>query len=64
MSSHDVYTVTELAKRWRCSRRTVVEKIHSGEIGAFRIGKRCYRIAATEVERIEKTRIDAEQSAQ
>lgn len=50
-----VFTVNELATRWRCSRRSVVDKINAGELNAFRIGKRMYRITAAEVERIEST---------
>lgn len=59
-----VYTVGELAKRWRCSRRSVVEKIHAGELGAFRIGKRMYRIPAAEVERLEQTSREVAKAAQ
>lgn len=49
----DVFTVADLARRWRCSRRSIVDKIAGGELKAFRIGKRMYRITASEVERVE-----------
>lgn len=47
-----VLTVAELAQRWKCHRQSVMDKIHGGEIAAFRIGRQ-YRIALKEVERYE-----------
>lgn len=61
MSSNDnqaVMTVTELAARWRCSRRSILQKIHAHDLHAFRIGERSFRIPMTEVLRHE-SRSDA-----
>ena len=49
-----VLTITELCHRWRCTRHSVLDKIHAGELKAFRIGKRTYRVALAEVLRIEQ----------
>lgn len=51
-----VLTVSELAARWKCTRRSVLLKIHAGELHAFRIGERAFRIAMPEVLRIELER--------
>lgn len=59
-----VFTVTELAARWRCDRRSVIDKIKTGALGAFRIGKRAYRIPVKEVERLEQTSLVPERAAQ
>ncbi len=48
-----VMTVSELAKRWKCTRRSVLQKIHSKQLYAFRIGDRAFRIAMSEVLRFE-----------
>ena len=56
MSSNDnaaVLTVSELAERWKCHRQSVLDKIHRGEVYAFKIG-RAHRVALTEVERYER----------
>lgn len=49
-----VLTITELCERWRCTRHSVLDKIHAGELKAFRIGKRTYRVALAEVLRVEQ----------
>lgn len=56
MSSNDnapVFTVRDLMSRWRCTRKSVLDKIHAGELAAFRIGKRAFRVALIEVQRLE-----------
>ena len=50
----EIMTVSDLCKRWRCTRRSVLAKIHSGELRAFRIGERAFRIQLAEVLRFEK----------
>lgn len=58
MSSNDnvpVLTVAELAARWKCHRQSVMDKIHDGEISAFKIGRQ-YRISLREVQRYEDGR--------
>lgn len=47
-----VYTVAELAARWKCHRQSVMTKIQDGELKAFKIGRQ-YRVALKEVERHE-----------
>lgn len=54
-SNELVFTVAELAERWKCHRQSVMDKIHDGEIAAFKIGRQ-YRIALREVERYEQGR--------
>lgn len=59
MSSNDnqaVLTVSELAKRWRCTRKSVLQKIHAGQLHAFRIGERAFRVSMSEVMRHENGR--------
>lgn len=47
------FTVAQLMARWSCSRRSIVDKIRAGELRAFRVGKRTFRISAAEVHRVE-----------
>ena len=49
-----VFTVSELCSRWKCNRKTILAKINSGELVAFRVGERAYRVAASEVLRLER----------
>lgn len=49
-----VLTLTELCARWRCTRHSILAKIHAGELKAFRVGERTYRVAIDEVLRIER----------
>lgn len=49
----DVFTIPELAARWRVSRHTVTAAIRAGRLAAFKVGDRCYRIRADEVTRYE-----------
>lgn len=57
MSSNDnhapVLTVADIAARWRCGRRAVLERIHKGELRAWHVG-RAWRIALAELERFER----------
>lgn len=53
MTAPAVLTVSELCKRWKCARNTVLDLIHAGGLRAFKIGKRSYRVAIVEVERYE-----------
>ncbi len=48
------YDVDGLAGRWEVAPGTIYKMIKRGEIRAFRAGKSCIRIAAAEVERIER----------
>lgn len=54
-SNAPVLTVAELAKRWKCHRQSVMQKIHDEELTAFKIGRQ-YRISLREVERYEAGR--------
>lgn len=58
MSSNDntpaVLTVAELCARWKCDRKSVLARIHSGTLVAFRIGERSFRIPIAEVLRVEQ----------
>lgn len=48
-----VFTLAELAARWRVSRHTVEEAIKDGRLQAFKPNKRGYRIHKAEVLRYE-----------
>jgi excisionase family DNA binding protein len=52
--SDAVYTLSELTRRWKTSRNTILAMIHGGRLAAFRLGLRTYRVAADEVERHER----------
>jgi excisionase family DNA binding protein len=54
MNDNKAMTVSDLARRWSCSRRSVLDAIHAGKIAAFKIGSRVYRVAVAEVERYER----------
>ncbi len=47
------YSVASLAERWDCSRQHVLDLIRAGELMAFRLGARLYRVEADEVARWE-----------
>lgn len=49
-----VFTITELAARWRVDRHTVTASINSGRLQAFKVGERVYRIREAEVVRYEQ----------
>ena len=48
-----VLTVAELCARWKVNRKTVLAKIAAGDLRAFRVGERAYRVPMSEVLRIE-----------
>ncbi len=48
-----VYTLSDLCKRWKCDRHSILDAIHDGRLKAFRLGKRSYRVALPEVLRYE-----------
>ena len=48
----DVFTVDELAARWKCSRDVIYDMLRSKKLRGFRLGS-SYRIGAVEVERYE-----------
>lgn len=50
-----VLTVVEIAARWRCGRRAVLERIHKGELKAWHVG-RAWRVSLVELERFEQQR--------
>jgi excisionase family DNA binding protein len=49
-----VFTIVELAERWRASRHTVTSAIRAGRLQAFKVGDRQYRIREAEVLRYEQ----------
>jgi hypothetical protein len=49
-----VFTLSELVKRWRCDRHSLLAAIEAGKLKAFRIGARNWRVTAAEVERLER----------
>lgn len=51
-----VMTVSELAERWKCTRKSVLQKIRTKQLYAFRIGARAFRISLSEVLRHEEGR--------
>lgn len=48
-----IYSVASLAKHWGCGTDTVYSLIHSGDLKAFKLGGKLFRIRADEVERYE-----------
>lgn len=48
-----VFTIRDLAERWSCSEKQVGLLIKSGELRAFRIGQKLWRVSVEEVERYE-----------
>jgi excisionase family DNA binding protein len=61
--NEQVFTLAELTKRWKCARKTILEAIHRGDIHAFRIGNRAYRVTRDEVVRYETHAEQAEGAA-
>lgn len=48
-----VLTVNDLMVRWKSTRKSILEAIKEGRLRAFRVGKRVFRVAMTEVLRYE-----------
>lgn len=49
-----VFTVTELARRWRCTRESIMVHVRSGAIQTFKLGQRTHRVRIEEVLRVER----------
>ena len=47
-----IYTLAELAERWRCKIKTIYNMVESGKLRAFKVGRE-YRVKAAEVLRFE-----------
>lgn len=58
MNPIPVLTVTQIAERWQCDRRTVVAHIYKGQLSAFRLGRN-WRVLLVEIERFEKAQAAA-----
>lgn len=56
------YTVLEIALKLRVTRMTVYRMIHDGRLVAHLVGRRSYRIPATEYDRYQRE-LDAEATA-
>jgi len=60
----DFYTITELAKRWDCSRSKVYEILRESELKVFNIAGKsskqrdAWRVSRAIVEHIERTRVE------
>ena len=52
MERQDFYTIAEVAKQFRVSRRTIERWIQSRDIAVARFGVKIVRIPASEVERL------------
>jgi len=57
------YTPDQLAAVWGCSSNHVRNLIHSGELRAFRLGKRLLRIPAEAVGEYEQCQMSQQNSA-
>ena len=51
--SDEVYTVTELTKRWKCSRDIIQDLLADGRLKGFKVGRN-WRISLAEIERYER----------
>jgi excisionase family DNA binding protein len=49
-----VLTVSDLMRRWKCDRKTILSAITAGKLQAFKPGSRSYRVTLEEVKRYEK----------
>ena len=49
-----VLTITDLMKRWKCARKTILAAVDRGELKVFKVGDRVYRITMEEVLRYER----------
>jgi excisionase family DNA binding protein len=54
-----VFTIPELAARWRASRHTISVAIQAGRLQAFKVGDRHIRILEAEVLRYEQQNMAA-----
>lgn len=46
--------VSDLMKRWKCSRKSLLDAINEGRLQAFKVKKSHWRISLDEVRRYEK----------
>ena len=53
MTTNEVFTVEELAERWKCAPLTIYSMLQSGKLKGFKLG-RGIRIAREAVERYER----------
>lgn len=53
MTNDNIYTVAELAARWKCAPLTIYNMIYSGKLKSFKLG-RGVRISREAVERYER----------
>jgi excisionase family DNA binding protein len=51
-------TLEEVASALRLSVSLIYRVVHSGQLRAFRFGKRCYRVSAEELERYKTERVE------
>lgn len=51
-----MWTVTEVAQQLRVSDRTVRHWVETGELPVFRVGKRGYRIADSDLQKFVESR--------
>lgn len=49
----NAFTVSELARRWGCSDTNIYNMVRSGDLRAFKAGKKLLRVTTAEVERVE-----------
>jgi len=60
-SEHEaMFTISELAERWRVTRHTITAAIRAGRLRAFKVGERVYRIREAEVLRYEQQNLKPE----
>lgn len=53
----DVFTVEELAARWKCSRDVIYDMLRNKKLRGFKLGS-SYRIGAAEVSRHENGEVE------
>lgn len=56
-------TTGEVAERWNCTKMTVLQYIHAGQLSAVKLG-RAWNIRADEVLRFEKAKEKADMEEQ
>lgn len=49
-----VLTITDLMKRWKCARKTILDAVKRRELAVFKVGERVYRVTLEEVLRYER----------
>lgn len=51
--TQDTFTIADLCQRWHCARQTIMSAVREGRLKAFKVNKRVWRVAASEVDRFE-----------